>query len=64
MKAKGSEGSIFLSVPKACELTSLGRDTVRRLAKESGAWLRIGTRTLIDRDTFFKYIRETYSANN
>jgi excisionase family DNA binding protein len=46
---------------QACELTNLGRTTVRKLAEEAGAVRKIGRCYRIKKNAFFDYIENMYS---
>ena len=46
----------FLSLKEGAELYSMGRETFRRLADESGAVYRIGKKILINAEVFEEYL--------
>ena len=51
----------FVTLPEAQKITSLGRDTVRRLAADSGAALKIGKSYRININKLVEYISKEYS---
>lgn len=51
----------YLSVNEGMQLYCLGRNTTIRLAKESGAIRKIGTKILINVKVFNEYIESMYS---
>lgn len=57
---KGTRRNInatIVTVNQACERVNLGTATVTRLAKECGAWLKIGKSVRIDAIKLEDYIR-------
>lgn len=56
-----SDQGIFITIDAASELTNLGRNTVRRLAKEGNAARKIGKSFRINREAFLAYI-DTFEA--
>lgn len=60
LKSNNQSGEL-LTLIQICELSNLGNNTVRRLAKEAGAERKIGKSYRINRDMFFAYIEKEYS---
>ncbi len=52
-----SKDAIFITIDEACRLTSLGRNTVRKLAKESNSVRKIGKLFRIERNSLISYIQ-------
>lgn len=50
----------LITVEQCCQESNLGRNTVRRLAREAGAERKIGRCYRIKRDAFFDYIEREY----
>ena len=46
----------LLSIEQVCQLANLGLNSVRKIAEESGAVLKIGRAYRINRKVFFDYI--------
>lgn len=51
-----SEDAIFITIDAASQLTNLGRNTVRRLAREANAARKIGKSYRINRERLLDYI--------
>lgn len=51
----------LITVEQACELTNLGRTSVRKLAVESGAGRKIGRCFRIKKAVFLDFIDRVYS---
>jgi hypothetical protein len=49
----------YLTVMQTCEVTNLGRGTVRKLAEDSGAKRKIGNRFMIEQEILINYIEST-----
>ena len=47
----------LLGLPEFADYTSLGRDLSIELAQISGSGLKVGKRTLVDREAFDKWVR-------
>lgn len=58
---KPSANAVFLTVEEAGRLTSLGRNTVRRMADECNAVRKIGKSVRINREILISYI-DTFEA--
>lgn len=58
--ANSTSGEL-LTVEQACELSNLGKTTVRRIANEAGAVRRIGRCYRINKLVFFDYIEKEYA---
>lgn len=56
-----SDQGIFITVDAASELTNLGRNTVRKLAKEGNAARKIGKSFRINKEVFLAYV-DTFEA--
>jgi hypothetical protein len=56
-----NEEAIFLTVDMASKITSLGRNTVRRMAQECNAVRKIGKSVRINRKILLDYI-DTFEA--
>lgn len=54
--AHTSKDAVFITVTTACQLTNLGQNTVRRLAKEANAARKIGKSYRINREKLLDYI--------
>ena len=52
----------LITIDQACAICNLGRNTVRNLAKESGAVRKIGRSLRIRKDVLLDYIEEKYKA--
>lgn len=61
LKNRNEKGEL-VTLPQACEDTNLGMNTVRRLAKEAGAVVKIGKSYRIIRKVLLDYIYEKYTA--
>ncbi len=59
-KYRNLDGEL-ITIPQAGELINSGRNTVLRLAEESGAVRRIGRNYRIHRKIFLDYIEQTCS---
>lgn len=59
-KTRNKDGDL-ITVEQACQLSNLGRTTVRRLAEESGAVRKIGRCYRIKKKKFFEYIEREYA---
>jgi hypothetical protein len=46
----------YLTILQTCDLTNLGRGTIRKLAEESGAKRKIGNRFMVEQATLLNYI--------
>ena len=55
-KSKQFEDAVFITVDTASKLTNLGRNTVRRLAKESNSARKIGKSFRINRQKLLEYV--------
>jgi hypothetical protein len=51
-----SDEAVFVTVEAASRLTSLGRNTVRRMAEECNAARKIGRSVRINRKIFLNYV--------
>lgn len=60
LQSKNKYGEL-ITLDQACELANLGRNTIRRLADEAGAVVKIGKSYRIKRQILFSYIERTYS---
>ncbi len=59
LKSNNPDGEL-LTYEQVAEQSNLGLTTVTRLARESGALVKIGKVARVDRQVFFDYIREKY----
>lgn len=59
-KNRNIEGEL-LTLEQTCQLTNLGKATVRQLAEESESVRRIGRSYRINRKIFFDYIENVYA---
>lgn len=55
-RSEDSQEGVFLTIEGACTLTNLGRNTVRRLARECNAARKIGKSFRINRQILLDYI--------
>lgn len=51
----------LITTLQACELSNLGRSTVRKIAEEAGAVRKIGKCYRINQKKFFDYIEANYA---
>ena len=61
LKNRNKYGEI-ITLQQACEETNLCAHTVRKIAKESGAALKIGKSYRIIRNVFLEYIYKNYTS--
>lgn len=59
LKNRNFNGSL-LTYGQAAEKSNLGLGTVMKLARESGALVKIGKSARVDWDTFYQYIISVY----
>lgn len=52
---------MLITVPQAAYESNLSIKTTRRLAKEAGAFLKIGGASRVDSEKYFAYICNTYA---
>lgn len=52
----------FVTLPEAQRITSLGRDTVRKLAADSGSAIKIGKSYRIDVHKLLEYVKKEYAV--
>ena len=53
----------LLTYQQAAEKSNIGINTVMKLARESGALIKIGRIARIDWNVFYNYITSVYQAN-
>lgn len=53
-------GGVFLTYKQAAEKSNLGLNTVMRLARESGALVKIGKAARVNWDIFYEHILLVY----
>ena len=51
-----SKEAVLITIERACELSSLGTSTVRKLAADCGAVRKIGRAYRINREQFLNYV--------
>ena len=62
-KSKITNTSKYGKVSECQELFRMGRDTVRRIAKEAGAIVRVGRTVNVDIQKMIAYIEENYTGS-
>ena len=62
LKNRNFKGEL-LTYQQTAENSNLGINTVMRLARESGALVKIGKISRVDWDTFYKYILSVYKGS-
>lgn len=62
LKNRNFKGEL-LTYQQTAENSNLGINTVMRLARESGALVKIGKISRVDWDTFYKYILSVYKVS-
>lgn len=61
-KNRNSKG-VLLTYQQTAEKSNIGINTVMKLAKESGALIKIGRIARVDWNVFYNYITSVYQAN-
>lgn len=61
-KNRNSKGEL-LTYQQTAEKSNIGINTVMKLAKESGALIKIGRIARVDWNVFYNYITSVYQAN-
>lgn len=64
LKYRNSVDSPLLTYQMMAEDSNLGIQTVMKLAKESGALVKIGKTARVNREKFYSYVLEKYSESN
>ena len=64
LKYRNNTDSPLLTYQLMAEDSNLGIQTVMKLAKESGALVKIGKTARINREKFYSYVLEKYSESN
>lgn len=54
--------SEFCRIPQMVQDSGLGKHTVRRVAQEAGALVKIGRIVLINRRKFFDYLTDNFTV--
>lgn len=61
-KNRNSKGDL-LTYQQTAEKSNIGINTVMKLARESGALIKIGRIARVDWNVFYNYITSVYQAN-
>ena len=61
-KNRNFQGEL-LTYQQTAERSNLGINTVMKMAKESGALIKIGRISRVDWNTFYSYLTSTYQVN-
>lgn len=64
LKYRNNTDSPLLTYQLMAEDSNLGIQTVMKLAKESGALVKIGKTARVNREKFYSYVLERYSESN
>ena len=64
LKYRNNVDSPLLTYQMMAEDANLGIQTVMKLAKESGALVKIGKTARVNREKFYSYVLEKYSESN
>lgn len=64
LKYRNNIDSPLLAYQMMAEDSNLGIQTVMKLAKESGALVKIGKTARVNREKFYSYVLEKYSESN
>lgn len=64
LKYRNNTDSPLLTYQLMAEDSNLGIQTVMKLAKESGALVKIGKTARVNREKFYSYVLEKYSESN
>ena len=64
LKYRNNVDSPLLTYQMMAEDSNLGIQTVMKLAKESGALVKIGKTARVNREKFYSYVLERYSESN
>lgn len=64
LKYRNNVDSPLLTYQMMAEDSNLGIQTVIKLAKESGALVKIGKTARVNREKFYSYVLEKYSESN
>ncbi|RGR45045.1 hypothetical protein DWY46_17710 [Blautia obeum] len=64
LKYRNNIDSPLLTYQMMAEDSNLGIQTVMKLAKESGALVKIGKTARVNREKFYSYVLEKYSESN
>lgn len=64
LKYRNNTDSPLLTYQLMAEDSNLGIQTVMKLAKESGALVKIGRTARANREKFYSYVLERYSESN
>nr|DAM45785.1 MAG TPA: Protein of unknown function (DUF1580) [Caudoviricetes sp.]DAV99631.1 MAG TPA: Protein of unknown function (DUF1580) [Caudoviricetes sp.] len=64
LKYRNNVDSPLLTYQMMAEDSNLGIQTVMKLAKESGALVKIGKTARVNREKFYSYVLEKYSESN
>ena len=64
LKCRNNTDSPLLTYQMMAEDSNLGIQTVMKLAKESGALVKIGKIARVNREKFYSYVLEKYSESN
>jgi len=64
LKYRNNVDSPLLTYQMMAEDSNLGIQTVMKLAKESGALVKIGKIARVNREKFYSYVLEKYSESN
>ncbi len=59
---KKSTGATLMTYKQIAEMSNLGLNTVMRLARESGALVKIGRIARVNPAIFFSYIENVYTV--
>lgn len=59
LKNRNADGKL-LTYQQVAENSNIGLSTVTRLARESGALVKIGRISRVDWDTFYSYVKNVY----
>lgn len=62
LKNRNSKGEL-LTYQQTAEKSNMGINTVMKLARESGALIKIGRIARVDWNVFYNYITSVYQAN-
>ncbi len=62
-KSRNGSGTL-LTYQQIAEEANLGLNTVMRIARESGALVKIGRIARVNPEIFFKYVQEVYQVQD
>ncbi len=62
MRENKDKNGALLTIPQIAEQANMGVNTVRRLAIEAGALVKIGKLARIDPEVFFDYVKREYKV--